>query len=50
MSLFEDHVWNCDDTTEYVEAIHTALQTNNQTLIKKTDTIRSYAHMGKLSK
>lgn len=35
MSLFEDHVWNCDDTTEYVEAIHTALQTNNQTLIKK---------------
>ena len=46
MSLFEDHVWNCDDTTEYVEAIHTALQTNNQTLIKK-DTIRSICTHGK---
>ena len=42
MSLFEDHVWNCDDTTEYVEAIHTALQTNNQTLIKKRI---QFAHM-----
>lgn len=42
MSIFEDHVWNCNDTTEYVKAIHAALQTNNQTLIKQR--IR-FAHM-----
>lgn len=35
MSIFDQHVWNCTNSDEYVEAIHNALQTNDAEKIQQ---------------